>query len=476
MAVSLKYTGAVEPYFETAITGKPQGWRRGGISSVSDADAALLLATNLFVRSLATVDDNADSSDGSAGLTAAENTGIRSLVSDAGISGYWDGGVTQLQLLEDFARASEFTVVTSSGTFAAAATGVVQANAIKMTTAAAAGQNAYGTKDLTFNLNTVNGIWLHMRLNLRAVSASPGVTLYTSDAAALAAGTGRFSAALPSTTALLVGKQMIWVPKTQFTTLDGAPSFVNNQLSYRVRLDSTSTDAKDDDFLGLYTGGGRPTVIITTDDGRDDALWLHEQAQKRGMRLTHYLIAEKLGAAEYLTLAQAQAMKTAGDYMGLHGENVWTTTSRIASDISNLTATGVSDCKHAAYPLGDIGYGTAWTATRAAMEAAGVLTARISASSQTPTLPGFVEPMALPTYPLSSSLSLANAQAAVDAAISSGGTVIFYGHKFAGAADAETWTQADAISLLDYINLKRMAKLVDVTTIDRWWASRYPAA
>lgn len=398
------------------------------------------------------------------------------LVSETGISGRWDGAPSSMQLIEDFARATEFTVFTSGGTFAAGAAGVVQSEAVKLTTPALAGQNAYCTKDLTFNLNSVAGLWLHVRFNLRAVTAAPGITLYTSDAAALAAGTGRFTAVLPTTLSLLVGRQAIWVPKTQFTTLDGSPSWTNNQLSYRVRIDSAASDAKDDDLLGLYTGGGRPTVILTTDDGWSDAYWLHQQAQKRGMRLTHYLIAEEIDTAGNLTTAQAQAMKAAGDYLGLHGDLAWTATSRIAADKARLMATGLSDCRHAAYPLGDIGSGATWLTTKAAMEAAGVVTARVSANVQTPTIPGLVEPMALPTYPLNNSLTLANAQAAVEAAIASGGTVIFYGHKFGAAADGETWTQADAIALLDYINLKRMARQLEVTTIDRWWASRYPAA
>ncbi len=409
-------------------------------------------------------------------LTPQQTLATQALVSDAGISGRWDSSPTTLQLLEDFARANEFTVVASGGTFAAGNAGVVQSAAVKMTSPAMAGQNAYATKDLTFNLNSVAGLWLHVRFNLRAVTSSSGITLYTSDAAALTAGSGRFTAVLPNTLSLLVGRQAIWVPKTQFTTLDGSPSWTNNQLSYRVRIDSSASDAKDYDLLGLYTGGGRPTVILTTDDGWSDAYWLHQQAQKRGMRLTHYLIAEEIDTAGNITTAQAQAMKAAGDYLGLHGDLAWTTTSRIAADKSRLMATGLSDCRHAAYPLGDIGSGATWLTTKAAMEAAGVVTARVSAFAQTPTLPGLVEPLALPTYPLSSSLTLANAQAAVDAAISSGGTVIFYGHKFGAAADGETWTQADAIALLDYINLKRMSKLLEVTTVDVWWASRYPAA
>lgn len=81
MTTSLKYIGTLEPYFETAITGKPQGWRRGMISPVSDGDAALLKATGLFMASLSEVDSNADSTDGIV-LPAA----VQALVSGGGYS------------------------------------------------------------------------------------------------------------------------------------------------------------------------------------------------------------------------------------------------------------------------------------------------------------------------------------------------------------------------------------------------------
>lgn len=48
MTVTIKYTGTVDPYFETAVTGKPGKWTRGDTGEVPDADAAALIATGLF--------------------------------------------------------------------------------------------------------------------------------------------------------------------------------------------------------------------------------------------------------------------------------------------------------------------------------------------------------------------------------------------------------------------------------------------
>jgi hypothetical protein len=193
------------------------------------------------------------------------------------------------------------------------------------------------------------------------------------------------------------------------------------------------------------------------------------EAQKRGIPLTHYIIAEELDTGSNITTAQAVQMKASGDYMGLHGINPWKVTSRIAADKINLLATGLSDCKHASYPEGDLGLATEWVATRAAMEAAGVVTSRL-ANVQTPALLGYTDRLLLPSYPLSSALNLAGAQAAVDQAILSGGTVIFYGHKLAGAADSLTWVTSDYIALLDYINQRKITRQLDVMTIDQWAA------
>lgn len=48
MTVIVKYVGTVNPYFEVGITGRPTKWTPGRTGEVSDADAALLLASGLF--------------------------------------------------------------------------------------------------------------------------------------------------------------------------------------------------------------------------------------------------------------------------------------------------------------------------------------------------------------------------------------------------------------------------------------------
>lgn len=48
MSVTVRYIGAIDPFFETAITGAPTKWNRGDSNEVSDSHAALLISSGLF--------------------------------------------------------------------------------------------------------------------------------------------------------------------------------------------------------------------------------------------------------------------------------------------------------------------------------------------------------------------------------------------------------------------------------------------
>lgn len=50
MTTSIKYIGTLDPYFEIGVTGKQGVWHRGQISAVPDGDAALLIASKVFMR------------------------------------------------------------------------------------------------------------------------------------------------------------------------------------------------------------------------------------------------------------------------------------------------------------------------------------------------------------------------------------------------------------------------------------------
>lgn len=59
-------------------------------------------------------------------------------------------------------------------------------------------------------------------------------------------------------------------------------------------------------------------------------------------------------------------------------------------------------------------------------------------------------------------MTLSTAKGYVDAAITSGGVISFYGHKFAAAAAALTWAIADWQALCDYLAYKQGQGLLEV--------------
>lgn len=382
-----------------------------------------------------------------------------------------------LPVIEKFTAIADWTISNSGGTATAkTGGGYLGANAINMATPAQAGQSCYITQDQTIDLNAHNGIWLLMRNRYRTTSSGVGLTTYLANGAGLTVGAGGRFTCTSTPYAGAVSVQPHWIPKAAFGTLDGAPTFASPILSWRFRLDSAASAARDIDLCGVVIGKQRPTVIITFDDGWDTSYSVgHVQARKREIPLTHYLIGSLLGRTDinYITVAQAQEMAAAGDYLGLHGANPWDADLTLpASDKAALQAklgTTVSSFEHASYPEGKIGDGELWQQMETVLSGLGVKSARLAGIAGEPTLQGYGDPLALTAYPLNNTTSLAQAKAAVDTAVASGGTVIFYGHKLAGSADALTWTSSDYTSLLDYIVTNRDSGAVDVKTIKEWY-------
>lgn len=379
--------------------------------------------------------------------------------------------LTKQRVFEKFSRLADWTVSNAANTTATQKTdgrGPFSSKSIKMSAAAIGGQNATITQDRTFNLNNQAGFWMLMDTEFQQTASQIGISIYASHAASLGAGSGRFTFSNPVYSGA-VSLQPIWVPKASWTVLDGSPTWANDMLSYRVRIDSSGSEERAWSLNGIFMGGERPACVITFDDGWESSYSIaHAQAQKRGIPLTHYLIYNLLGTANYITLAQAQEMRSYGDYLGLHGASRWSDDlSRIDSDVAGLNALGI-DTTHAAYPEGAVGTGRAWTATMDKMEAVGVKTARLAGGSS-PTLRGIGDLLAMTSYPLNNSITLVQAKAAVDTAIAAGGTIFFYGHKIGAAADSLTWTTADYTALLDYIAQKRLDGVIDVTTVDKWY-------
>lgn len=335
---------------------------------------------------------------------------------------------------------------------------------LRFVSAAVASKNAFATQDQTINLNGSGGFWLLWNQRYKQTSAQVGLTVYLSHSAALGTGVGRVSFATPLNVQGF-GQQCAWVANGDFSTLDGTPNFANDWLSWRFRVDSMATEPHDFELDAVLTKGVRPKILITFDDGFATSYSAgFAEAQKREIPLTHYLIGSLLGTATYVTRAQAVEMAAAGDYIGVHGANVWNSATEATIRADTAALSGLTDGQHGAWPEGNFNAGASCAATIGAAKAAGLRSAR-AAGGNACFLPGLTEWGALPSYPLNNSLSLVNAKAAVDRAIASGGTAVFYGHKIDSAADTLTWTASDWTALLDYIAQKRHNNLCDVVTI-----------
>lgn len=416
-------------------------------------------------------------------LSAAQVQATQSLVSRDGLA--WGNAISDFRrfragrsVLTPAGRLTDWTISNAANTTITEKIAVgspLGLYALRFAHSPVASQAAFATKDVTFNLNTLAGMWVLLNVQFRQLN-SLGLTIYTSDAAALAPGTGRFMASGFAST-LTTGRTPVWVPKTKFTTLDGAPSWATDQKSLRIRIDSVNTTDRDVDFEGLFVGGGRPQVLLSFDDGWATSYSVgHLEARKRFIPLNHFLIPELIGTYGYVTDAQVQEMRANGDYLGLHGVSRWDQNpGQIAVGAAACRAKGI-DTAHAAIPEGQIGDGYVWQSTKSAMQSAGILSARITGSVPpsiaSPVLPGINDPYTLPAYPLNNAMTLAQGKAAVDDAVASGGTVIFYGHKLAGAADSLTWATSDYTALLDYIMQKRLEGALDTPRWDDWYAGR----
>ena len=429
------------------------------------------------------VDGATDASGAITGLVRPDG-GVQAIgESLAGTSQGWTGLTDVLrntlarQQIVPVGRESEWAIVNAANTTVtevATDAPVLGTHALRLTAAAVAGQNASATKNVEFNLNNSPGMWVVLNNRFRQANGI-GLTLFTSQDQNLIPG-NRFQAQTWAST-LISGRTPIWVPKSRFTVVDGAPSWQNNMRSFRVRMDSSGTLARDVDFEGAFTGGQRPAVLISFDDGWGTSFTVgHAEARRRGIPLAHFLIHNLLGFAGYITLAQAQQMRDAGDYLGLHGELRWDQNpARIASDVAGLRALGI-DTRHAATPEGQLGDGLSWLTTKAALQAAGVLSNRLTATVAplfaSPVLRGVNDPYTMPGYPLNNQITLAQARAAVDLAIESGGTCIFYAHKIDAVADSLTWVTSDYIALLDYIQQRRAEGQIDTPRYDLWFDDR----
>lgn len=375
-------------------------------------------------------------------------------------------------LIDDFSNLASWTTATSDATLA----GVSESSqyvkygtkSLKFRTAAAGSQNASITKDVTFNLTARPGFWVfgYKPFNL-ASGVSTGRTWYLSHQTALGSGAGRWQTA-SVTLGIPPGWFAVFMQQADWSVLDGTPDFANDILSWRFRIDSLATEVREFYLDSAHFLRTRPKIVISFDDGWDSSYYYgHSYAQQNAVPLTHYLIGGSLGTAGYITSSQAEKMKYAGDYIGVHGNSSWASggLSTILSDINRLGS--LTDAKHASWPNGDYGGHTYYPSGFANSAAAGFLTNR--SVEYNVVCPLSYNPHALSAIPLNNTVTLVQAKALVDKAVAGGGTVVFYGHKLGAAADSLTWVTTDYNALIDYIVAKRAYGMLDTVTIADWY-------
>lgn len=380
-------------------------------------------------------------------------------------------------VLENFSNISNWTLTASTPASANIAqtsilNGVGPA-CFNVKTAVASGINAMINQDRTFNLNSKGGLWILWTNNYFVTGTTQGMTLSLSHSAGFASGVGRVSAAGRLNEGMF-GKTAEFISNSDFSTLDGTPNFANNWLSLRLLVSSATQDSRDYTLDGIVfpSAKSKAKIIFTLDDCTDTGYSIgHAEAFKRAIPLTHYIIASAVDDVGHSTTTQLNLMKSRGDYIGVHGFVEWASDSAVLeADISALKTQGIADLEHGAWPNGIIGTGTAPESVIAAAKSLGLKSIRkTSAGGNGCFLPAYQEMGCLPAKPLSSSMSLVNAKAFVDKCITSGGALIFYGHKFGAAADATTWVTSDWQALLDYVAQKRLDGLCDCITIKQMY-------
>jgi hypothetical protein len=317
-------------------------------------------------------------------------------------------------------------------------------------------------------------------------AASSGLELWLSNGAGLS-GTNRSRADLsykvhPGWNVIAIDKRTASIdPFTASWVANGTAGidFAQPIVSYRVKLFGDTARYSHlyvDSFLEGYQE--RPKCCFTMDDNRDTGYSIgYIQARRRNIKTSMFNIFDRVGSANYATLAQMQQM--ASDplcYMGLHGAARFDgqgsgagtdPRTEMLRNINGLKTLGLSDCKYMAWPEGAMA-GNVPSISLDVAASLGIEGARSTQKNYQWFYKGAYNPLAINSIALNNSTTLAQAKTAIDTAIAWGCSVVFYSHKFGAAADSETWVTQDYLDLLDYFQTKKNAGLIDDMRFDEF--------
>lgn len=380
--------------------------------------------------------------------------------------------ITAGTLLESFETLGDWTKG-SGGSIAIDSTYVqVGSHSLKLT--ATVSSNCFATKTISLDLSAAEVISIDVYI--------PDLTNVTSITVYLSSTTDLSKFFSRSVTGLVTGWNRIRIYRALWDNT-GTDDWANTMIRLRVRVDANAGGSADAYFDNMTYGSyHRPKVIWTCDDGRVtqyDEFYTYAKKYP-GFHGSLNVIGSYIdrGLSGYLTLADVQEMYAAGWDINNHTyshTNMTTldTQAEMQAIIkqqkdwavtNGFTRNGMHLC--GAYPNG--GYNDT---VIAAMQAEGMLAFRTVQSQSginaaTPNL----NPLRIVTRNLGNTTTLASAKSDVDNAIAAGATLFIESHNFVDTPTTTTeWAITDMQALVDYIQQRKSAGILDVMTTSEWY-------
>jgi peptidoglycan/xylan/chitin deacetylase (PgdA/CDA1 family) len=282
--------------------------------------------------------------------------------------------------------------------------------------------------------------------------------------------------AFPTSARYVSGWNYITCPKSYFKVGAGSPnwaSMIAIDFSGNAASGKVAVSSYDNLMVGVKA---IPVVLLRFDDASTTQYSVAFPYMKAaGIRGTIYPITSLIGTAGYLTAAQLLEMQAAGWIVGNHTQNHTDLTTlteaqqetEITAGKTDLDALGLTGGLYFNYPQGK------WNAdTVTAFTNLGLRTGQHTDWTHAH-LTTTYKPVVLPNpylydigcNPITSSTTLAVAEAWVDEAIAAGTILPLLFH----AIDGPGMTTADFRALIDYIKAKKTAGLLYDITIDDYY-------
>lgn len=275
------------------------------------------------------------------------------------------------------------------------------------------------------------------------------------------------------------GWNKLLIPRGNFSAT-GSPSWGTTFTRLRLRIDSGSGVLSGSFGQIGYGGYSRPKIIMGFDDGlASQYTEAYTYMRKYLMTGSCYIIGGKISALPtYMTQAQMQEMYDAGWDIGNHTWTHPTLTSLTSAQqkgefqsthnkLVSLGWTRNDGHRHGAYPGG--AYDATVQASLAAIDPPMLTYRSLSERSE---INGIDQggQYALKLHNLVQTTTLASMTGWVDDAVNAGDTVEFLIHDMVASKSTSIQINiADFESLIDYIQARRAAGLLDVVTKSEWY-------